>query len=138
MPPASNVSVGTGTVVVRDGTVLLVLRGEASSGTGTWAIPGGWMEWGETPASCAERETLEETGVIVGHFAVGEPVTMASASGDRWLVIIPVHAGWVSGEPQVLEPTKCPEVRWVPFEELQDLPLLGATQVILEDEGILL
>jgi 8-oxo-dGTP pyrophosphatase MutT (NUDIX family) len=33
--------------------------------TGDWAIPMGRMELGETPAQCAVRETLEETGVEV-------------------------------------------------------------------------
>jgi ADP-ribose pyrophosphatase YjhB (NUDIX family) len=43
------------------GRVLLVRR----SDDGRWAMPGGWIEPGETPSDAAERETLEETGLIV-------------------------------------------------------------------------
>ena len=49
--------------LVRDdgGRVLLVRR----SDDGRWAMPGGWVEPGETPAEAAVRETLEETGLLV-------------------------------------------------------------------------
>ena len=42
----------------RDGHVLLVRRGD----TGTWALPGGTLEWGETLSSALPREIEEETG----------------------------------------------------------------------------
>ena len=46
-------------VVLRGGQVLLVQR----SDTRLWALPGGMMEVGETPAGAAERELYEETGL---------------------------------------------------------------------------
>ena len=38
--------------------MLLVRRGD----TGTWALPGGTLEWGETLAAALPREIEEETG----------------------------------------------------------------------------
>lgn len=32
---------------------------------GTWSLPGGWADVGESPAAAAERETLEEAGLPV-------------------------------------------------------------------------
>ena len=32
---------------------------------GTWAFPGGHLEYGETFDACAKREVLEETGLLV-------------------------------------------------------------------------
>jgi 8-oxo-dGTP diphosphatase len=45
-----------------DGQWLLVRRAD----TGTWALPGGTVEWGETLRSTAVRELLEEAGVSDG------------------------------------------------------------------------
>jgi ADP-ribose pyrophosphatase YjhB (NUDIX family) len=47
--------------VVRDGRILLVQ--EASDGR--WAMPGGWADLGDAPASVAEREVWEESGYRV-------------------------------------------------------------------------
>lgn len=38
---------------------------ETNSKTGTYALAGGHLEFGESFASCAEREALEETGLVV-------------------------------------------------------------------------
>ncbi|HET7529641.1 MAG TPA: NUDIX domain-containing protein [Mycobacteriales bacterium] len=52
--------------VVRDeaGRLLLVRRGRPP-GLGSWSLPGGRVEPGETPDQAAAREVLEETGLVV-------------------------------------------------------------------------
>jgi ADP-ribose pyrophosphatase YjhB (NUDIX family) len=46
------------------GRVLLVLRGKPPL-RGTWTLPGGRTEPGESPEAAVEREVLEETGLAV-------------------------------------------------------------------------
>jgi 8-oxo-dGTP diphosphatase len=45
----------------RDGQLLLIRRGD----TGSWALPGGTLEWGETARETIVRELLEEAGASV-------------------------------------------------------------------------
>jgi 8-oxo-dGTP pyrophosphatase MutT (NUDIX family) len=49
--------------LIRDpeGRVLLVRRADDRR----WAMPGGWVDPGETPAEAAVREAREETGLVV-------------------------------------------------------------------------
>jgi ADP-ribose pyrophosphatase YjhB (NUDIX family) len=50
-----------GVVVRRDGGLQICLINP--SGRGTWALPKGWIEPGETPETAALREVREETGL---------------------------------------------------------------------------
>lgn len=52
--------VGVGCIVVCDGRILMV-----QNHRGFWSTPGGHLDFGESPAECAVRETFEETGVRV-------------------------------------------------------------------------
>jgi ADP-ribose pyrophosphatase YjhB (NUDIX family) len=56
--------VGVGAVIVEDGRVLIVRRARPPL-QGEWSLPGGVVELGETLRAAAEREALEETGLIV-------------------------------------------------------------------------
>jgi 8-oxo-dGTP diphosphatase len=56
--------VGVGAIIVEDGRVLLIKRAKAPL-LGEWSIPGGMLELGETLRQGAEREALEETGLVV-------------------------------------------------------------------------
>jgi len=56
--------VGVGAIVVENCRVALIKRGKQPL-LGEWSIPGGMLELGETLRQGAEREALEETGLVV-------------------------------------------------------------------------
>lgn len=51
-------------IIVRDEKILLIKRGHEPY-RGYWALPGGFVEWGETVEEALKREVLEETGLDV-------------------------------------------------------------------------
>src|SRR5689334_13278702 len=57
-------SLAAGGLLIRDGRVLLVQRGE-EPGRGRWTLPGGYVEEDETPDVAVIREVFEETGLRV-------------------------------------------------------------------------
>jgi 8-oxo-dGTP diphosphatase len=59
-------TVVTADVIIRypDGGIILIKRGKEPF-LGSWALPGGILEEGETVEQCAVREAKEETGVSV-------------------------------------------------------------------------
>lgn len=52
-----------------DGRALFLRRGPHGDEPGTWALPAGGLEPGETAAQAARREAIEE----LGHYPAGEP-----------------------------------------------------------------
>lgn len=53
---------GASACVWKDGKVLLIQR--AKPPLGLWSLPGGHVQFGETVLAAAERELLEESGVV--------------------------------------------------------------------------
>ena len=49
-------------IVLIDDRLVLIKRGH-EPGKGSWALPGGIVEYGETTERCVEREIEEETGL---------------------------------------------------------------------------
>ncbi len=56
--------IGVGALIVESGRVVLIKRGKAPL-LGEWSIPGRMLGVGETLRQGAEREALEETGLVV-------------------------------------------------------------------------
>ncbi len=109
--------VGVGVIVVRQGRVLLGLR-KGSHGAGTWALPGGHLEFGESVERCAEREVREETGLEIQGLSRG-PYANDLFEGKHYVTLF-VVAHSQAGEPRVLEPEKCSQWRWVHWQELPE------------------
>jgi 8-oxo-dGTP diphosphatase len=74
--------VGVGVIVLRNGLVLLGRR-IGSHGAGSWALPGGHLEFGESVEQCAAREVLEETGLDI-QVVVREPAKCSAWGWFRW------------------------------------------------------
>jgi 8-oxo-dGTP diphosphatase len=98
----------------------MVLLGKriGSHGEGTWALPGGHLEFGESIEQCARRETLEETGLRLHSISHAAFTNDIMRSEGKHYVTLFVRAVAEPGEAQVLEPQKCLGWEWFPWSEL--------------------
>jgi len=119
-------------LVLEGGRVLLVKRGREPE-PGSWSLPAGLVEHGETAEEAAVRETLEETGVeisIEGLLGIYDLI----GRGYHYVVICflsrPV-GGKLRKGPDIQE------ARWFKIEDLGELVLMSVTREALRDAGLL-
>ncbi|KAF1997145.1 hypothetical protein P154DRAFT_525132 [Amniculicola lignicola CBS 123094] len=91
-------------------------------GTGQWSFPGGHVDQGEDLFSCAERETLEETGLKIKALKV-IAVTNDVFDEKKHYVSIFVQCEQVdpAQQPQTLEPNKCEGWSWESWQTIKDM-----------------
>jgi len=104
-----------------EGQILLVRRGDG----GGWALPGGFVDPGESDVDAMVRELREETGVTVGQFDMEVltdriPVNDPRNRPDRWITTrlglarLPRVVDAVGGDDAA-------DARWVPLAAFDDM-----------------
>ena len=122
--------VGIGVIVVRDDKILLGER-LSSHGAGTFEIPGGHLEFGETFAEAATREVTEETGLrdieVKGVVSVSNDIAY-----DKHYVSIGILAEWKSGEPYDAEPKHSGNWQWYDISRLPE-PIFPHSKTVIDN-----
>jgi len=109
--------VGVGVMVFKDGKVLLGKR-KGAHGAGEYAFPGGHLEYMESFAACAKRETAEECGIEIKNIRFQFLANLTEYAPKHY-VHIGLLADWQSGQPKVLEPEMSEAWGWY---DPNDLP----------------
>ena len=131
------VGVGFGVMILKEGSVLLGKRHvdptKADSelhGEGTWTMPGGKLEYGESFEEGARREVSEETGISLSD------VKVICVNNDKnkhaHFVTIGLFSEKFSGEPKVMEPDEITEWRWFDLNKLPH-PIYFPSAKVLEN-----
>jgi 8-oxo-dGTP diphosphatase len=110
-----------------DGRWLLIRRGD----TGTWALPGGTVEWGETLTTTFARELEEEAGVMDATF---ERIVGVYSRPDRdprfHAVTVVVSARIAAPSRAPMNPLEIREVRLFREDELPASLALGMDDML--------
>lgn len=126
--------VGIGIVVLRADppAVLLVRRGKPPN-LGSWTLPGGAQELGETAEAAARRELAEETGLQVGPLYLAANVDIIQPDPDGRIryhyTIIDFAAAWDSGALQAGDDAA--EAIWAPLAQLDDHVLTSEVRRVI-------
>lgn len=131
--------------VVRDGSILLTRTSDLAPDPGTWHLPGGGIDHGETPVDTVRRELGEECGlegtatelltVLDHHFTGTAPNGRAE---DFHAIGIIYRAEVGPGEPHVVETGGTTDaVAWVPLADVAagKLKVYGSVRAAIDCAG---
>ena len=122
-----------GAIAVFDDSILMVRRGRGPA-QGTWSVPGGRVEAGETLAEAVVRELAEETGLAgVCETLVG----WAERIGPGYHYVILDFSVTLLSDTEPVAGDDAAEARWVPLGDVAELQLADGLAEFLHDHGIL-
>ena len=138
--------VAVGAVAIDGDRILLIRRGRGPA-AGTWSIPGGRVELGETLHEAVVREVVEETGlrVVVERFLGWvERITESHDDSHDGAHEDAGHFVILDFFVTVLDPDQAPtagddavEALWLPLDDLGGQTLAPGLLDFLEETGVL-
>lgn len=142
MPSDPNVHVGVAAWMEYAGQILLMHRGQnATHGANTWALPGGWVDYGEEPRQSIEREVQEELGVPGRATNVIDVVSNTyDEQGHVICIVYDFEQQLTSrGRHENLEPEKCDGIEIFTLSDLaslQEKELFPPLKTVLVNKGL--
>lgn len=110
-------SVGVG-VIIRNGDRVLLMKRQNSHGDGNWSMPGGHLEYGESPQECAMREAEEEVGVQITDLTFRAITNDIFEEEGKHYVTIWMEGKYVSGEARVNSAREMSAIGWFSWSAL--------------------
>jgi len=112
--------VGVAVLVLKDDAVLIGKR-RAGTGPGTWSVPGGLIDFGESFEACAERELREETGLTLIESRFVTAANDVMPQYDDHSVTVWMYAAVWKGELRNASPAEHSTWEWRPWTDLPRL-----------------
>ncbi len=139
MENTKKMGIGFGVMILRNNKVLLGQRHvdpeKASSlmnGEGTWTMPGGKLDFGESFEQGAQREVKEETGIDIKL----EDLKVIALNNDivptAHFVTVGLLCERFEGEAQVMEPDEITRWEWFDLDNLPT-PLFKPSEKVVEN-----
>jgi 8-oxo-dGTP diphosphatase len=125
-----NPALAVDVVVVKGNKILFVERGQPPH-QGEWALPGGFVEYGETLEAAAKREVQEETGIAIDLSAI-LGVYSDPERDPRSHTVSVVFVGKMIGG-QLQEGDDAADARWYDINDLCEEQLAFDHEMIVQD-----
>jgi ADP-ribose pyrophosphatase YjhB (NUDIX family) len=127
-------------LVVADEDRLLLVRHAGAGAEDGWAVPGGAVDLGESPAQAAVREIREETGLRIDRLRLlevlgGADYEVTYPNGDRVAYVTAVYRASVAGGSPVPDREEISELGWFTRSRLPDIELNRFSRALLRATG---
>lgn len=116
----------------KKGKILFLLREHTGFMDGTYCLPSGHVEEGESFTTAAIRETEEEVGVIVSKEKMRLVYTMHRQAANDIRVDLFFETETWTGEPVNKEPDKHGHLVWLTPEEMATKPIMDYQAAVLQ------
>lgn len=120
-PGIDFIGVSVGALIVNaKGEIFLTKRGQkATNERGTWEIPGGKVQFGETLREAILREMKEEYGVdIILSYQFPAQDHLLEEEKQHWVPTCFIATLAKGQVPKILEPDKCDAIGWFRLDQL--------------------
>ena len=123
MTPNLQLAAVLGLIRNSGGKILLQKRIDASipEAHGAWELPGGKIDFSETPEHAVVRECKEEIGCDIAIIRVlpfvGSNMWRRNDGGEQQAIYMCYEARWMNGDPKPLA-NKVSEIRWYSRNEI--------------------
>jgi 8-oxo-dGTP diphosphatase len=124
--------VGVGVFIVKDHKFLMIKR-QGAHGRGTWSVPGGWVEGGESFEQTCKREVKEEVNLNIDNIRFAAITNNIFKDENLHSITVWMIADLKSNELKIIEPEKIAAIEWRDFDSLPD-PLFLPWYDLLKSE----
>jgi len=104
-------------ILIRNNRILLLRRFNTGFEDGKYSIIAGHLDGDETIMEAMEREAKEEAGIEIDELEVVH-VMHRKAADER--IDLFIRADKWTGEPEIMEPNKCDDLRWFNLHSLPE------------------
>lgn len=125
------IRVGVGVFILNPKNEVLLLHRISTHANGTWAPPGGYIEFGESFKEASKRELKEELDLDIDDVEIVGVCNNVYPEEGKHVIAIEVKAHQFAGEPKLMEPEKHSEFRWFSLNNLPE-PMMPSTKQFLD------
>lgn len=102
--------------IVKDGDRVLMVKANRGISRGWWNLPGGFVEWDESPEDCVRREVAEELGSTVERMELVTVLSRRFDAGPYYMVCF-LYLCSLDRKEVKLDRSELDEAAWFPLEK---------------------